>query len=162
MIQLIVIRGILRLACYAMITLHRNRKGILPRLRFASRRVASGVLALLGAVWLNMAVQPCLMAAEPMLPDQHHESGCPHCPPAPDSHCSDEGPARCAFIDSLDFDGRQAPGHQGVDLDLAMAGPSLHETGWYTATESFIPRPGSAPPPPTGPPVFLRNCRFLK
>ena len=31
------------------------------------RRIASTALALFVAVWLNMAIQPCLMAAEPLL-----------------------------------------------------------------------------------------------
>ena len=35
-----------------------------------ARRGASTVMALFVVVWLNMALQPCLMAAEPLLPDQ--------------------------------------------------------------------------------------------
>lgn len=138
----------------------RHGHSLVGRLRGAGRQCATGVVTLFVAVWLNMALQPCLMAAEPLLPDQHHESGCPHCPPAQDSHCGDVDEARCAYVDGFDFDGRQvaesfpgldlafACGQTGTLIDLdpgAVSARVAHETG----------------PPPTGPPLFVRHCSFL-
>jgi len=118
-------------------------------------------LALFGVVWLNMAVQPCLMAAEPLLPQQHHESGCPHCPPV-DGHCGDQDNGRCAYIDAINYDGRQAPNPDIDDFKLPVAAP-VPVPACPLQGDSRLDRvPAESPPPPTGPPLFVRNCRFLK
>lgn len=138
----------------------RHGSSLIARFRRAGRRGASGVMSLFVAVWLNMALQPCLMAAEPLLPEQHHESGCPHCPPATGDHCGDVDEARCAYVDGFDFDGRSAA-DLGSGLDLA---PVVGE--WAGLPDA---RPGLAVgrgldgkgPPPTGPPLFVRYCSYL-
>jgi hypothetical protein len=40
---------------------------LLHRLRRIGRRGATAVVILFTAVWINMALQPCLMAAEPLM-----------------------------------------------------------------------------------------------
>ncbi len=146
-----------------MFSARRNRKNILRRLRAASSRLGSFAMIMVMAVWLNMAIQPCLMAAEPLLPGQHHESGCPHCPPAQAGHCGDEGPAgRCAFIESLDFDGRQAVSHAGTDVQPAvMILPLPAMTPAFTPEYRFSNR-SARPPRAADPPLCIRNCSFLK
>ena len=78
------------------------------RLRRIGRRGGTAVVILFTAVWINMALQPCLMAAEPLLPGQHQDAGCPHCPQVQDAHCGDQAADACAYIDGFDFDGRSA------------------------------------------------------
>jgi hypothetical protein len=138
----------------------RNGQSLIARFRRAGRRGAIGVMSLFVTVWLNMAMQPCLMAAEPLLPEQHQDGGCPHCPPAIDSHCGEVEQGRCAFLDGFDFDGRQpADGSASLDLAHACAGAGF--------TVDFVPAVASPAyarddgPPPTGPPLFVRNCSFL-
>jgi hypothetical protein len=146
-----------------MISARRNRKNILRRLRAASSRLGSCAMIMVMAVWLNMAIQPCLMAAEPLLPAQHHESGCPHCPPAQAGHCGDEGPAgRCAFIESLDFDGRQAVSHAGTDVQPAVMMLPLPATIPVFTPEYRCSNRSGKHPPAADPPLFIRNCSFLK
>jgi hypothetical protein len=138
-----------------------SRGGILRRLRSVRRRLASGVLSLLGVVWLNMAVQPCLMAAEPLLPEQHHESGCPHCPPM-ERHCGDQDSGGCTYFDAIDFDGRPAPVPNLDDIKLTVAAPAPIAPGPLSRADHRLKGPDEFPPPPTGPPLFVRNCSFLK
>ena len=139
-----------------------HRGDVLRRLRSKRRRLVSGVLALFGAVWLNMALQPCLMAAEPILPAQHHESGCPHCPPT-DSHCGDQAAGRCTYIASIDFDGRQhAPGVDSDTFKLAAAAPAPLPISLDPVRACTIAVTGDPSPGHTGPPLFVRHCRYLK
>ena len=137
----------------------RHRPSLIARLRGAGRRCATGAVVLFATVWLNMALQPCLMAAEPLLPEQHHESGCPHCPPAKDSHCGDVDEARCAYVDGFDFDGRSAADlSAGIDLAPCMKMAGVIKLQPDRAAIAGIYDDG---PPPTGPPLFVRHCSFL-
>ncbi len=68
------------------------------------RRTAISTLAMFVVVWLNMALQPCLMAASPILPDGHEHGDCPHCPSMAALQADSDG--SCSFIDDFDFDGR--------------------------------------------------------
>jgi hypothetical protein len=118
------------------------------------RRTAWTALALFVAVWLNMAVQPCLMAAEPLLPASHAAGDCPHCPPA--DHCDDAG--RCGYIDGFDFDARQpAPPAPDPVVLAALVLPALDAPARAVV--------GASPPLPAeynrGPPRYLELCRFL-
>jgi hypothetical protein len=120
------------------------------------RRIAWTAVALFLAVWLNMAVQPCLMAAEPLLPAQHESGDCPHCPPV--DHCGDAG--RCGFIDGYNFDARQPalPDPEPVAL-LALPAPALALAASAAAPICVRPPdPGGLDP---GPPRHLVFCRFL-
>ena len=121
------------------------------------RRIASTALALFFAVWLNMAIQPCLMAAEPLLPASHAQGDCPHCPET--DHCGDADETRCAYIDGYAFDARE-PATPDVKpafafvvatLPIGLAGSSAPVRGPPTPQECLDP----------GPPRFLATCRFL-
>ena len=114
---------------------------------------------LFALVWLNMALQPCLMAAEPLLPTQHHDSGCPHCPEDSGSHCDDSDPGRCAYIDAIDFDGRSAVVPDPTDNWAAGCDIAEPKVGDPPIAETHPSR--AEPIPATGPPIFLRNCSFL-
>jgi len=119
-----------------------------------ARRGASTVVALFVVVWLNMALQPCLMAAEPLLPDQQQRD-CPHCP-EPADHC-DEDADRCDFVGGFDYDGRQ---NQPPELPAGL-------TAVHTVCEWSTPDVGapvfraSSVLPRAGPPLHVRNCVYL-
>lgn len=108
-------------------------------------------------VWLNMALQPCLMAAGPALPASHEHGDCPHCPQ--DAHHGQGDGGRCAYIEDFDFDGR-AP--QLPDDTVSMAAvtapdwqlPELRaETAPAATRTSALVR--------DGPRLHLRHCVFL-
>ena len=125
------------------------------RHRRQRRRVASTALALFVTVWLNMAIQPCLMAAEPLLPTSHAHGDCPHCPET--DHCGDD--TRCTYIDGYAFDAREpaTPDAKPVfafvvaTLPIGLAGSAAPVRGPPIPPESLAP----------GPPRFLAHCRFL-
>lgn len=116
------------------------------------RRTAWAALSLFVAVWLNMALQPCLMAAEPLLPESHED--CPHCPEI--AHCDDD--ARCGFIDAYDFDAREAV--TAGDPPFIAAFATIVPTAMPAFTEpvAACPEPAGLDP---GPPLFLKHCQFL-
>jgi hypothetical protein len=138
----------------------RHQSSLISGLRCAGRHCAAGVVTLFVAVWLNMALHPCLMAAEPLLPEQHHESGCPHCPPATASHCDDGDEARCAYVDGFDFDGR-SPADVTAGIDLAPVVAQMAGLVEFQPDRAAIAGICDSGPPPTGPPLFVRHCSFL-
>ena len=72
-------------------------------LRKRRRPLAARRLAMLGTVWLNRVLQPCVMAAET---DMSMPGPCPHCP-APMSEDCEGVPANvCTYFDQVDYDGR--------------------------------------------------------
>jgi len=90
----------------------------LSTIRQKSTRRSRSAFALFAVVWLNMALQPCVMALEKV--DDHD---CPGCPPATGEEISAHGAresgqskaasspcmistAECAQIDSFSHDGR--------------------------------------------------------
>lgn len=119
-----------------------------------ARRGVTTVVALFVVVWLHMALQPCLMAAEPLLPEQQQHD-CPHCP-QPASHC-DEDAGRCGYIDGFDYDGRE---HQTPELPIGLAArPAVFE---WSIQENAPPVPRvSSVLPRAGPRLHLRNCVYL-
>jgi hypothetical protein len=134
---------------------------VLNRLRRIGKRGATATVILFTAVWINMALQPCLMAAEPLLPGEHQDGGCPHCPQIPDAHCGDETAGACAYIDGFDFDGRSAQlADLQADVLAVVSGPvslpELRPIAWLGPPSACL-RPGH-----TGPPLFVRNCAYLK
>lgn len=143
-----------------MVRIPRRSGSLIGRLRRVGRRWATGAVALFAVVWLNMALQPCLMAAEPLLPEQHQDGGCPHCPPASERHCGEVDETRCAYVDGFDFDGRQ-PADSSAGLDVAhvcmTVGLAVDLPSGPPSGAGFY----DVGPPPTGPPLFVRNCSFL-
>ena len=125
------------------------------RLRQKGDWFARSAMALFAVVWLNMAMQPCLMAAEPLLPDEHQHGECPHCPDV--SHCGDEG--RCSYIGDFDFDGRVLSAGDVTPVFVAF----------LPATVQDVSRVVDRPPdryvnpqgPDPGPPIYVRHCSYL-
>lgn len=121
-------------------------------LRRLRRSLASLAVAAFLAVWVGMAMAPCLMAAERVL-----GIDCPHCPDPPPCH-EDAGSGRCSYIDGYDFDGR-TPAFPKVELQLLALIPLGLEVKELPARPSvpsgLLARP---PPDPGGPRLHLRHC----
>jgi hypothetical protein len=127
------------------------------RNRHKSHTLIRAVLALFVTVWLNMALQPCLMAAELAMPDGHSTGNCVHCPQKGDV-ADDEN---CAYVGSYDFDGRLPSldfDHQtAVLVSTILWDELLPVSGWPTPTRTVATRG-----PPTGPPLNVLHCVYLK
>ena len=134
-------------------------------LRARNQPVTRLMAALFVAVWLNMALVPCLMAAQPMMPAE--AAGCDHCPkPAePDSPAchdahGDGGERACTWVDGYDYDGR-TPGTFKLSPDLAMAPPPAPAAVSTPAAPAPVARADASPWCRQGPPLYLENCSFL-
>ena len=121
------------------------------------RRTAISTLAMFVVVWLNMALQPCLMAASPILPDAHEHSDCPHCPEM--AMLAADGDGACSFIDDFDFDGRDP---KTPDASLVAPMPVSQWTMPTAPRTTIIPAPLPTVLVRDGPPLHLRHCVFLK
>jgi len=119
------------------------------------RRTAISTLAMFVVVWLNMALQPCLMAASPILPDGHEHGDCPHCPSMALQADSD---GSCSFIDDFDFDGRDP---KMPDASLAAPIPVAEWSIPTAPRTTLIPAPLPTELVRDGPPLHLRHCVFL-
>ena len=113
------------------------------------------VLALFVMVWLNMAIQPCLMAAEALLPGQHDD--CSHCPEA--QHCSDIDESRCQFVGDYDYDGRAPAIPDPHAAFLVSTLPLSAEPAPERQAIDRWTRCGAGPDP--GLPIYKRHCRYL-
>lgn len=120
------------------------------------RRTVMSTVAMFVVVWANMALQPCLMAAAPMLPAEHEHGDCPHCPEG-SHHVSDDGP-RCSFIEDFDFDGRSP---SLPDLPVALPAPAPDWLFTSLDSDRVLPAPPSGALVRDGPPLYLRHCVFL-
>lgn len=121
-------------------------------LRRHSRSFAGLAASLFLAVWVSMALAPCLMAAEAII-----GSDCPHCPePLP---CHDPGEVgACTYVDGYDFDGR-APVAPKVDVELVLAPPlELMAVALPVQRRNTASWTARAPPDPVGPRLHLRHC----
>lgn len=126
------------------------------------------MLAVVLALWVNLAVQPCAMA-------MGTDSDCPHCPPAVegtmamahghhgqdvDSDCASLG-ADCGEIDEFGVDSRgsQSKLKDKAEIDASPPLPS----GELSIRPSAVPVPATGPPDPAvePPPLHLLNCVFL-
>lgn len=138
---------------------------VFARIRAGRSSWGARALALFVCAWLNVALLPCTMAAEPA-----GEHDCPHCPPDTGMHHDMPGAtptpcgvaADCAAAHELNYDGRTAR----LELDP----PSDHLI-------AIVPHPLAASPPPdapclpafglaslhsgAAPPLHLLHCVFL-
>ncbi len=131
-------------------------------------RLTSRVLAVVFALWLNLAVGPCAMAFSV-------DSDCPHCPPPQEDSMAahhgghgdeaepgcDSQPTDCGDIDDFSFDGRSSPGKLKDTTDsVAIVPATLPEVTFdpvaHFATAADPPGPTAAPLP-----LHLLNCVFL-
>ncbi len=130
---------------------------LLSHLRLRERRLGRLVVSAFMVVWLNMALQPCLMAAAPMTGEAMGD--CPHCP-EPITHCDDASASRCTWVDAYDYDGRQASfdPDPAADILLPIAYSAIEPP---VSDRQIAPRPPPEPPPP-GVPLHLVHCVQLK
>lgn len=75
----------------------------LKAIRKRRRPLAAEVLTMLGIVWLNMVLQPCLMAGEM---DMDMSEPCPHCLASMTGDCDGAASSGCTYFDRVDHDGR--------------------------------------------------------
>lgn len=108
-------------------------------LRRRRRPLVVQTLAMIGVVWLNMVLQPCLMAAEM---DVDMSRPCPHCPAPMSDDCDGAASNVCTYFDSVDYDGRSP---------LAKAAKKVHDT-FLALAASPVERPYPASTSATGPP----------
>jgi len=114
------------------------------------------VLALFVTVWLNMALQPCLMAAEPVMPTGHGSGDCVHCPDSEglmDSH-------DCSYIDGYDFDGRVPGVDFGHKAAIVLTAVIWDAQQFYPSDRASI-LPVEARGPPARPALNSLYCVFL-
>ena len=136
--------------------------------RQARSTVTSRALAVVVALWLNLAVQPCAMA----FGDDHD---CPHCPPAQDmqmaghhGHQADEAAtdcetsqSDCGEIDDFSLQGRNTLSKLKAEpLPVAIVAPAspliaLNPIGFST-TAADPPEPVASTTA-----LHLLNCVFL-
>ena len=136
--------------------------------RQARSTVTSRVLAVVVALWLNLAVQPCAMA----FGDDHD---CPHCPPAQDmqmaghhDHQTDNAgtdcetsQSDCGDIDDFSLDGRNTLGKlKAKPLPVAIVAPvsptAVRNPIGFSTTAADPPDPVASTTP-----LHLLNCVFL-
>lgn len=130
---------------------------LFSHIRLQERRLGRFVVSAFLVVWLNMALQPCLMAAAPLIGEAMGD--CPHCP-EPITHCDDTSAGRCTWVDSYDYDGRQASvdPDPAADVLLPTAYPVIAPR---VSARQLAPRPPPEPPP-GGVPLHLVHCVQLK
>lgn len=136
--------------------------------RQTNARLTSRVLAVVFALWLNLAVGPCAMAFSV-------DSDCPHCPPPQEEtmaahhggHSDDAGPGcdttptDCGDIDEFSLDVRSSLSKLKDKTEIVAILPAaLPEATFdpvaYSTTAADPPGPTAAPPP-----LHLLNCVFL-
>lgn len=136
--------------------------------RQSNARLTSHVLAVVVALWLNLAVGPCAMAFSV-------DSDCPHCPPSQEDPMAahhgghgdeaepgcDTAPTDCGDIDDFSVDGRSSLGKlkdkTGIVAILPAVLPELtFDPVACSTTAADPPGPTAAPPP-----IHLLNCVFL-
>ena len=137
------------------------------------------LLSVFVVAWLNLAVQPCVMAME-LAPEpaavteqsahaghSNHSSDhdCDHCPPASGGHaitCASAAASDCSSISDLNYDKRNGtPKLNDIPTYVAIA--ELATPFEITIPTSSPPLPGCAPLDyPSEPPPSIRFCVFLK
>lgn len=149
----------------------------LKRTAVAGRgRLLLGVLAV---AWLNLAVQPCLMAMqlspEPIVGSPHaahvdHAShspihGCDHCPPASSDNpkpCASGTASGCESIPAYNHDGRNGQSKiEDIPTFVAIADLAMPVIFVYPPLPSAF-SDCAALKYPNGPSLSIRFCVFLK
>lgn len=137
------------------------------------------LLALFVVAWVNLAVQPCLMAME-SVPESVVVSGqsahtehashspdhnCDHCPPASSDHakvCASAAASDCGSIPDYNYDGRNGLSKlEDIPAYVAIAEIAV-PVEFTIPTSSPLPANCAAPNYPIEPPLNVRFCVFLK
>lgn len=133
---------------------------LLARMRATRQPVGRLLSAMFVAVWLNLALLPCLMAMPAGVAGP--AAGCEHCPqpdPSPEGipGCGAPG-GLCVAMDTGTSGSAQAPVHE-AQPDLA---PPIAST---VAPFPVVPARDIGPPfivaPPDSHPIYLVNCALL-
>lgn len=137
------------------------------------------LLAVFAVAWLNLTVQPCLMAMESVpepavasgqaahadhaIHSGHHD--CDHCPPALSVQakpCASAAASDCSSVPDYNYDNRNGPSKlKDIPTFVAIAELAI-------AFEFTIPTSSSPPLDcavlnyPSEPPLNIRFCVFLK
>jgi hypothetical protein len=137
------------------------------------------LLGVFVVAWMNLAVQPCLMAME-SVPEPvvaaalsaHVDHGshspehdCDHCPPAIGSHakvCVSVAASDCSSAPDYYYDGRNGPSKlKDVPTFVAIAEFAV-PVEFTMLTPSPLPLDCAAVDHPGEPPLNIRFCVFLK
>lgn len=136
-------------------------------------------LGLLAVAWLNLAIQPCLMAME-ATPDSVMDSvhaahsdhvvespdhDCHHCPPALNDHaraCASTGSVNCSSVPELNNDGRNGPAKlKDLPTYVTIADTAM-PFEFDVSPESPPGRDYTALKYSSEPSLNIRYCVFLK
>ena len=131
----------------------------LRALRKRRRPLAAQMLAMLGVVWLNMVLQPCLMAAEM---DMDMTGPCPHCPSTMTEDCAGATSNGCTYVDRIDYDGRGPHSKLAKKLDHFFITPTVLPIAYSHAASNCAtgpPRDVGLHPP--APPLNVIYCVYL-
>ena len=139
----------------------------------ATRRESSAsatrrLLGVLIALWINMVVQPCAMAAEA-------EHDCPHCPPAHHEQMAGHHghgaekharpcaalEAQCGDIGDISVESRGSAQPDDLDQPDALAARIIPE---HAAVDRLVASRATGPPLLLSgtPPIYILNCAYLK
>ncbi|MEJ2127861.1 MAG: hypothetical protein P8X81_03350 [Woeseiaceae bacterium] len=135
---------------------------------------ARGALGLFVAVWLNLALAPCAMAAAAA-----SDHDCPHCPPEQmqghhDMHAGKHGSAEvqmpcaddlsdCGLDDDFSVDARNGASKlKNAQYELPVAIVTELQSASFASPQRNRPPPWQATAHAgTAPPIHLINCVFL-
>ena len=129
---------------------------------------AGRVLAVVLALWINLAVQPCAMA-------MGTDGDCPHCPPSAmhdmsmahghhdmdvEADCATFG-SDCGDVDDFGIDSRGAQAKlkdkaEVPAVSCALPPDPISGPAGFSTTAADPPETAAAPPP-----TYLLNCVFL-
>ena len=131
----------------------------LRAIRKRRRSLTTRVLAMLGVVWLNMVLQPCLMAAEM---DMDMTGPCPHCPAPMTDDCDGAASNVCTYFDQVDYDGRSPHPKivKKVDYGFVALAASPAEHLHSASTCATGPPPAAELHPPAVP-IHILHCVYL-
>lgn len=115
-------------------------------------RKASGLVLV---AWLNLALQPCVMAME-----LDNDQNCPHCP----TEVSQDQPQAmdCSYVDSYNYDSRNT---QPKPNDLPQDAPVIVDNFVAACVSEFPPKvwlsAERSAAHPGGPPLNILYCVYL-
>ena len=127
-------------------------------IRRRQRVLARAVLALFCVVWLQAALAPCAMAFAPDGMAGGGEEHCGYCPPELRDPSPPIDQGGCVFPDDPQVDTRVAAGTAPLALALPVVAFVLDLPAGPPMAVPAVDRP----PDPSGVPIPVSYCRFLK
>jgi len=131
----------------------------LREIRKRRRPLVTQTLAMLAAVWLNMVLQPCLMAAEM---DMDMTGPCPHCPAPVTDDCDGAASSGCTYVDRIDYDGRSPQSKLAKSVDHSfIAFAVLPEQYSHAGSSCATGPPRDADVHLPSPPLNVVYCVYM-